>query len=227
MATPTEVGIQDIAGVKSRVSWGAIVGGSVVALATTLVLGQFFAGIGLSLTKTDLSGESIAWASIVMAILSVIIGLYVGGCTACVLTAGETRREAMIYGVLTWATVTSFVMLMVALGMTGGYFAVLGAASTGGQVADNVETNKSWEQLAKDAGVKPETIDNIKETDLQDVKAEVQDVNKDKVAEKAGTGGMIAAWSTLVATLFALGASVLGGIAGAGPRFRVATVVRT
>ena len=34
MATPTEVGIEDIAGVKSRVSWGAIVGGSVVALAT-------------------------------------------------------------------------------------------------------------------------------------------------------------------------------------------------
>ena len=43
--------IEDVAGLKSRVSWGAIIGGSLIALAAYVILGLFFAGVGLSLTE--------------------------------------------------------------------------------------------------------------------------------------------------------------------------------
>lgn len=226
MATTTEVGIEDIAGVKSRVSWGAIFGGGVVALATYLVLTLFFAGVGLSLAEAGVRAGNAAIVSVILGILSIVVAMYVGGCTSCVLTAGETRREAKIYGVLTWALVTFFAIVMVMFGLTGGYLALLGAATTAEKVVD--KTNMNWEQVARNQGVTQETIDNIKKGNVDQVadKADAN-VNEEKVADQAQTTSMIAAWSTLAGTLLSLGAAVLGGIAGVGPTFRVATVVRT
>ena len=229
MATPTEVGIEDIAGVKSRVSWGAIIGGSVVAIATYLFLSLFFAGVGLSLAEAGVRAGNAAIVAVIMGILSIVVAMYIGGCTACVLTAGETRREAKIYGVLTWAVVTAFSIIMVTLGMTGGYLALLGAATTVEQVADNADTNMTWEQLARRQGVDAQAIENFKKGNLEQVADKVdRNVNEEQAAETAQTTSMIAVWSTLVGTLLSLGAAVLGGIAGVGPTFRiVAPVVRT
>ena len=73
------------------------------------------------------------------------------------LTAGETRQEAMIYGVLTWATVMAFSLMMVSSGVRTGYFALVG----GTLVAQNSEAaqGQTWEDMARSAGVSQASID--------------------------------------------------------------------
>src|SRR4051794_32005955 len=50
----------DLVGVKSRVSWSAIAAGAVIALACYIVLTLLFAAIGVSLTETNVRGNTIA-----------------------------------------------------------------------------------------------------------------------------------------------------------------------
>ena len=101
--TDSPVKIEDIAGVQSRVSWAAVLGGSVIAIAAYLVLTFFFAALGLSLTDAGVRENAIGIGAIVAAVLSIVVALFLGGWVTTQLSVGENKREAMIYGVLTWA----------------------------------------------------------------------------------------------------------------------------
>ena len=69
MASETQpVQVEDVAGVRSRISWGAILGGTVLALACSLVLTFFFAAVGLSVRETDIRSDAIGTGAIVAAI---------------------------------------------------------------------------------------------------------------------------------------------------------------
>jgi hypothetical protein len=216
------VGIEDVAGVKSRVSWGAVVGGAVVALSVYLLLTIFFAGVGLSLTELGVRTGTAATIAIIAGVISVILAMFCGGCVTSVLTAGETRREAMLHGILTWAVATAVAIGMVSMGLRGGYNALLGAAL----VAQNTETGQrvqaDWEQAARQAGIPQDRINQIR----QGLNPE-QAQNPENV-DAARRGAMIAAWSTLAGTLLSMGAAILGALASVGPSFRLfptATVV--
>jgi hypothetical protein len=209
------VGIEDVAGVKSRVSWGAILGGAVVALSVYLLLTIFFAGVGLSLTELGVRSGTAATIAIIAGVLSVILAMFCGGCVTSVLTAGETRREAMLHGILTWAVVTAIAIGMVAMGLRGGYNALLGAAL----VAQNAENDQpgrvNWEQAARQAGIPQDRINEVKQG------LNPQQVQNPENAEAARRGAMIAAWATLIGTLLSMGAAVLGALASVGPTFRL------
>lgn len=208
------VGIEDVAGLKSRVSWGAIMGGSLIALATYLVLGLFFAGVGLSLTEAGVRAGTAMWVAVVANVISLVIALFIGGWVTTQLTAGETRQEAWIHGVLTWGVVTAAAIFMVTQGLTGGYNALLGAALVG-QNSDN----SNWEAAARQAGVPPQTIENWRQgLDPERLRAEAQ--NPENV-EKARRTAMIVSWSALLGTLMSIGAAVLGALTGMGPTFRL------
>lgn len=215
------VGIQDVAGVQSRVSWSAIIGGSVVAISVYILLGLFFAGVGLSLTEAGVREGTAAWVAVIANVISVALALFLGGCTTSMLTAGETRREAMVYGLLTWAVVTGFTLWMVGMGMRTGYNAMLSASMVAQQ------SNQNWEQTARDAGITQAQIDNLKQqSDPAAVRAQANDpANREAMHD----GAQMAVWGTLLGTLLSLGAAVAGAVSGAGPSFRffpTATVVR-
>jgi type IV secretory pathway TrbD component len=222
MAQNETVGIQDVAGVHSRVSWSAIIGGSVVAMSVYVLLGLFFAGVGLSLTEAGVRDGTAAWVAVIANVLSVILALFLGGCTTSILTAGETRREAMIYGLLTWAVVTGFTLWMVGMGMRTGYNAMLSASMVARQ-----DGSQNWEAVARDAGFTQAQVDNMKaQADPAQLRAEA---NNPANREALHDGAQMAVWGTLVGTLLSLGASVFGAVSGAGPAFRffpTATVVR-
>jgi hypothetical protein len=208
------VGIEDVAGLKSRVSWGAIVGGSLIALATYLVLGLFFAGVGLSLSEAGVRARTATWVAVVANVISLVVALFVGGWVTTQLTAGETRQEAWIHGVLTWGVVTAAAIFMVTQGLTGGYNALLGAALVG----QNTE-NANWEAAARQAGIAPQTIENWKQgLNPEQLRAEAQ---KPENIDAARQTAMIVSWSTLLGTLLSIGAAVLGALTGMGPTFRL------
>jgi hypothetical protein len=212
MANETQpVQVEDVTGVRSRISWGAILGGTVLALACSLVLTFFFAAIGLSLRDTDIRSDAIGTGAIVAAIVTIMVSLFIGGWATTQLTAGETRREAVIYGVITWAAVTAVSLGMVGMGIRAGYFALVG----GTLVAQNTDTvqRQNWEQMLQNAGVSQATIDAAR----REFNAEKAAANQEQVERAAVT----AAWIGFAGTLLSIGAAIGGALAGCGPTFRL------
>lgn len=211
------VQLSDVTGVRSRVCWGALLGGAVIALATALVFTFLFAAIGVSLRDTDLRGETVGIAGIVAAVVTMAFSLFLGGWVTSQLTAGETRQEAVIYGVLTWAVVTAASMMMVGVGVRAGYFALLG----GTMVAQNTQTvqQRSWEDMARSAGVSQANIEAAR-ANLDPARAQAA-ANNPETRERAGQAAVAGTWGALVALLVSIAAAVVGSVAGSGPQFRL------
>ena len=94
--------------VKSRVAWGAIFAGSLVAVALFFVLGSFSAAVNLSIYD-DANLKIPAWAFALS-----VVSMFVGGWTASRLSAGESPGEAMLYGICLWSF-TALLLLYLAM----------------------------------------------------------------------------------------------------------------
>lgn len=217
--TADAVRYEDVVGLKSRISWGAIFAGSVVALAVYTILTLFFTALGLSLTDAGVRGGTIGWGALIAAAVCMIAALFCGGCVATQLTAGETRQEAVIHGLLVWAVVTFGTLWLVSVGVRAGYSAVLGAAYAIDQTAVQPGTS-NWEDLARRAGATDQQIAQWKaqiQTAPSDARAAANDPANREAARNAAT---TAAWVAFAATLIGIGAAIWGAIVGSGPRFR-------
>jgi|GEM_PF-2743263 len=211
------MGVEDVMGVPSRVSWSAILGGAVISVASYLVLTFFAAALGLSLSEVGVRGDAVSITMIVIALLILAVSLFFGGWTATQLSVGETRREAFIYGVLLWAVFTGFSLMMVGIGVRAGYTALIG----GTMIVDqnpNIQS-RNWEQLARDAGVSQTQIEEAKRSaDPAKVAAAVKNPENQQQAQ---TAGMIGAWSLFLGTLIAIATSVWGAMVGRGSHYRL------
>ena len=213
----------DLLGVKSRISWGAILGGSIFALAVFFVLTLLLAAVGISLTEAGVRDNAVDIGVLVAMIVVIAVSLFLGGWVSSQLTAGETHQEAWIYGILTWAVVTGMSIMMVGMGVRAGYYAVLG----GTIVAQNNERIPRWEDAARQAGVSPQQIEAAK-TSVDPARVRAEATNPEN-QEKAREAAMAAAWSALVGTMLSMAAAVGGSLVGRGTAFRLfpmATVVR-
>jgi hypothetical protein len=221
MTDNREVRFEDVVGLKSRISWGAVIAGSVVAFAVYLVLTLFFTGVGLSLSEAGVRDGVIGTGAVIAGILSIVVALLCGGCVTTQLTTGETKQEAVIHGVLTWATVTGLSLFLVAMGVRAGYNAALGAAYAANTADDRFRPN--WEQAARDAGVPQAEIDRARQAVQPDnIRRNLQDPQFQAAARE---NAMTAAWITLAGTLLAMGSAIAGALIGSGPRFRFMTPV--
>ena len=212
------VKVEDVAGVRSRISWQAIIAGAITAIATNLVLTLFFAAIGITLTETNMRDNTIGMGVLIATLFSVILSLFVGGAVASQLTAGETDRESIIYGVLTWAAVLAISVGLVGMGVRAGYFAVMGGAMIT-QQSPEVQNAQSWEQAARNAGVSQERIDAAKAS--IDPNRAAAMANDPATQEQARRTLISASWITLVGVLLSLAASIGGSMLGRGPTMQL------
>jgi hypothetical protein len=209
--------VEDVTGVKSRISWAAILGGAAITLAAYLVLTFLCAAVGLSLTETTIRGETLAIGSVVAAIVVMAGSLFLGGWITTQLSVGENTREAVIYGVLTWAVVTALSLALIGTGIRAGYMALMGSALVAQN--DPQVRNANWEELARDAGVTQEKINEVKQaTDPNRVRTEAADPANQ---EKARQTSIATAWALLGGTLVSIGAAVGGAVVGKGASFRL------
>ncbi|MCE9566832.1 MAG: hypothetical protein K8U57_32910 [Planctomycetes bacterium] len=207
--------IPDLVGVKSRVSWSAIFGGTVIALACYIVLTLLLGAIGITLTEAGVRANTIGIGVLVAMIATMAISLFLGGWVSSQLTVGENRQEAAIYGFLTWAAVTGVALCLVSMGVRGGYFAVVG----GSMVAQQNERIPPWEETARQAGVPQSQIDSAKNAiDPNRVRAEANDPANQ---ERAMQAAVAASWAALVGTMLSMAAAVMGSIAGRGASFQL------
>jgi len=144
-----------------RVSWGAIIGGVAIALAVQMFLS--LVGLGLGLTTIEPASEGTpAASSIGMGaagwwVISALLALLAGGYVASRLAGTDNKRDGMLHGLLTWATmliISVWLLTSVVGSVLGGAFNMLGSAASGAtQAVSNVVP-----QAASAAGLSPDQI---------------------------------------------------------------------
>lgn len=215
--TNSPVEFEDVSSVGSRISWAAILGGSVITIATYLVLTFLFAALGLTLTDAGVRANSVGIGAIVAAVVAMAAALFFGGWVTTQLSVGENSREAAIYGVLMWAVVTAFSLMLVGMGVRAGYMALVGGTLVG-QNSQALQ-QRSWEDLAREAGVPAERVTEARNAaDPNKVRA---DLNDPATRERIESGSVMAAWAVFTGTLISIGAAVTGAMVGRGASFRL------
>jgi hypothetical protein len=119
----------------SRVSWGAIIAGALVAVAVGAMLNILGAAIGAStvdaVARDTPTGTSLGIGAGVWLLVSNLIGLAAGGYTAARLSGTSDGTDATLHGLGVWAT--AFLVSAVLLGNV-----VAGTASTAMSGASNL-----------------------------------------------------------------------------------------
>lgn len=156
--------------IHRRISWGAILGGVVVALAVQLLLSLLGAGIGLGTVHTNAGttpdagsfglGAGIWW------FISSCVALGLGGYVAAWLAGIEVGFDGMLHGLVTWgiATMVTLYLLTSAIGgiIGGGFSALSGVASAAGS-----GISSAAQPLAQAAGVTPDVMQQQAQAYLQ------------------------------------------------------------
>ena len=224
------VGVEDMVGVRSRISWGAIIAGSVLALALYFLLTLLGGAIGFSVSD-KFGGKTIGVAAAIYAILVTAGCLFAGGFVASQFTAGENRREAAMYGLLVWAAVFTMLLWLMATGVRAGFNTMVGVATAGSSMADATAKNTTQadaEEAARKFGFSQQQIDEVKAKAKNapgDLKATIDDpATRAKAEEAAREAGEVATrvtWWSFFGTLVSMLAAAAGGYVGSGPTFRL------
>jgi hypothetical protein len=144
-ATPE---VRDLMSVGSRVSWGAIAGGALLAIGIGVLCATLGAAVGLAV-EDRVSGDNMRTGVMAWAYISTFIALFVGGMVTSLLTVGENKTEAVVHGVLMWALLLTGLLVLgtagtrVGLNITGiptEHITVL---------SENPEVRKSNEETAR------------------------------------------------------------------------------
>ena len=145
--------------VRSRISWGAILAGAAVAMAIHALLMALGVAIGMSLSD-DVNSRNLGTGAGVWGFISLLIALFAGGWVTTQVTAGETRTEAILYGVVLWATTSVLLLWLTANGIRAGMEVASDARSMTGAnyAATSTDTGQTPEERqaameqARDAG---------------------------------------------------------------------------
>lgn len=179
-----------------RVRWGPIISGLVIAIATQLVLSALGAAIGFSGLANSGAPRSnagdVASNVGIWSIISLFVGLFVGGWVTGRASGPMSRNTALLNGAILWATTLALGSWLLASGVAG-MFGV--AASNAGEVINQVQQGG--------ANV-PNRAPGVSAQQARDIAGN---------AAKAG-------WSFLFGSLLGLVASMIGASIGVRDRHR-------
>lgn len=210
----------------SRVSWGAIFAGAVIALGTMILLGLMGSGLGFGAidpaTNNPFSGIGIGAA--IWWIISSVFAMGVGGYVAGRLSGIPDKRSATAHGAAVWGLVTIFT-LWFAASTVGSIFNTATGALTGAvQAAGNVADSAAQAATAPNSPVQVtgQEIENQAQDVIETVRQEAQQVDLQQVqnqavavADDAADALSAAAWYAFFASLLGLAAAVIAAGIGA------------
>jgi hypothetical protein len=207
VATPR---VEDLASVGTRISWGAILAGTFLALAIYFLLATLGGAVGLSVSDrvdpSTLQPGTIAWA-----FLTTVAALFVGGMVTSLYTVGENKTEAVMSGVIMWALLFTVLLILGGVGIRAGFYAM--------QAASAPTASPGWEAAAKDAGVPADQIANWRRAQSR------TPVEHDPQARQAGLdAAKRVGWYAFAGTWLSMLAAAAGALVGAGPTFRLIAV---
>jgi hypothetical protein len=208
-------------GALSRVSWGAVFAGLVIATALQVVLTVLGAAIGLTALDGEDSGRAFGIGAGLWAILVPLVTLFVGGMTAGRLANVRDRADGFIHGALVWGLSLLLATYLLGTGASrvlGGTLSLAGnltgsAVSAAGSVASRTDVDANAveqartqaEAAARERGITPQAVQN-KAAEVRERAGEVADK-----AQGVAAGG---AWLALLALGLSLAAAAYGALRG-------------
>lgn len=204
-------------GALSRVSWGAVFAGVVIATALQLVLTVLGAAIGLTALDGQDSGRAFGIGTAIWALLVPLATLFVGGMTAGRLAAVRDNFDGFMHGALVW----SVSLLMAAWLLGTGASRLIGttlnlagnvagsATSAAGQVASRSDVDRGALEEARARARQEAAERGITADSVQSRVAEVRE-SAGEVADQAQGVAAGGAWLALLALGLSLAAAVLG-----------------
>jgi len=123
----------------AKISWGAVLAGTCVAIAVMVLCAELCGAMGWSLVRpldptTVDSAKTIATVGAAAWVVSCIIALFLGGWTAAHLARQSHITDSTLHGVLVWAFVSVLIILVAATGVgsiIGGAVSLTGSALSG------------------------------------------------------------------------------------------------
>lgn len=156
--------------IHRRISWAAIFGGVILALAVQLVLSLLGAGIGLGTVSTNAgdtpSASSLGIGAGIWWVISSCLAIAAGGYVAAWLAGIEIRFDGVLHGLITWGitTLVTFWLLTSAIGgIIGGGFSALGTVTS----AAGSGLSDAAKPIADAAGVTPDMLQQQAQAYLQ------------------------------------------------------------
>lgn len=207
-----KVRMEDVVEVGSRVSWGAILAGAVMALAVGFVFSLLGGAIGLSFAA-DADQETLGYGAAIWAVATTIIALFIGGWITSQCVVGETKTESVVHGIIMWGVVLAMLLYLTASGIGAGFSSMLQVANVGANASENA-SQEQMDSVARSMGFTQEDIDKAR--------ANMQNMADDPQArEEVHETATAATWWTFAGTIVSMGAAIAGAMVGAGPNFRL------
>jgi hypothetical protein len=240
-----EVRLEDVVEVGTRVSWGAILAGAVMALAVCFVLQLAGQAIGISLSDRT-SGDTLGFWAAIWAVVTSMIGLFAGGWITSQCVVGETKTESVVHGIIMWGVALAFMLWGTASGISSNFTGMMQVASMAGvttepgtrQYFQGMATGTVPQDLAPRVSQSRDTRDTNASNDRRDdaaaasapaaaTSAPIGTANNgeyangtrpDVASDRATTR---ATWWILATTVLSIVSAIFGAYMGAGPEFRL------
>ncbi len=216
----------DLLAVKSRVSWGAIAAGAMVALTIYIVLTLLGLAVGIEAVVRG-TDERIGAGAAIYAIVVLLLAMFFGGWATSRLAVGESKTEAVLYGLILWGVLFLGMVWLLGAGLRTGFGAMVGTAS-GVYAADDggrIDVDRVTRDL-KRAGVDEATVDKYRRlyervrndpVAAGDVGRELSnDPEVRRAASRAAQGARQASWWSLLGVILSLVTVVTGSLVGSG-----------
>lgn len=182
--------------VGSRISWAAILAGTAVALGIYALLMALGVAVGMSVDG-DVNRNTLGNSAGVWGFISLLIALFAGGWVTTQVTTGESRTEAILYGVVLWATTSVLLLWITANG-----------ARAGIDAARAMQNMTSGNQVNSTVDGRP-TVDNGTSADTM-ITADQRQNSMERLRE-AGREG---AWWVFAGMLLSMVSAVFGALVG-------------
>jgi hypothetical protein len=218
MAETSVPSAADLLAVRSRVSWGAIAAGAMVALTFYVVLTLLGVALGIEVAIRR-SGAGLGAGAAIYSILALLLAMFFGGWATSRLAVGESKLEAVLYGLILWGVLFTGMIWMLASGVRTGFGGLVGLAA-GAYTTD--EGRVDVDHVAGDlkrAGVDDATVNKYRdyyERIREDPGAAAQ-VGREMSGEPgAREAARQASWWSLAGVLISLATVIIGSLVGSG-----------
>jgi hypothetical protein len=210
----------------ARISWGAILAGAIIGLATQLILTLIGAAVGLATlspaTDTGPSGTTLGIGAAIWLLVSSVTSLFLAGYVAGRLAG---TFNGLLHGLATWATVTILTILLLttaaggligtASGLTS--FAVISSDKLSRAQLPPAIQRQLDELTAQARQSADQTVTQAEQTTPEQRAATAR-----QVGERAAKGGAVSAAAAAVALILGALAAAFGG--NTGERYPVRAV---
>lgn len=200
-----------VTGSMRRISWGAIIAGAILALAIQFMLGLLGLGIGLaSVDPAQSDGpslETFTSLSGIWTIAIVLVGIFIGAYAAARLAGSPEKTDAMLHGIVTWATSTLIIVYLLTSGASaviGGAFGAIGSSIQGITQAASAVVPNSLSTLPDDLQQQLQQLLQRGTQAAQDTAGETQEQVQgavDTAQQATGEQDLTAAMSEIMAGL--------------------------